>query len=610
MEKETKIDETESSNERFHYKMDTIIEKPFNWKQLGRLFAYMKPYVKSKIPLAILSMIVATAVRLIVPIIIGVYVFDKAIAKKDYHLLFILVGITALLYVASYVSNIYRIKLTNELGQYVIHDLRKHLFNHIQRLSHRFFDSRSGGSILVRIINDVNSLQDLFTNGVINTLMDFAMLIGIFVILFSLSPQLAIAVLLVMPLMFFISTKLRRSIRRSWQKCRLKMSKLNSHLNESMQGIRVTQSFSQEKGNMAYFDGVNSETYESYREATQKNAYFRPFVDMSNAIGSAILIWYGAHLIRVGTIEIGVFISFAFYVGMFWSPISRLGQMYNQLLVAMASSERIFEFLDERPNVAENPDAVGMRNISGEIDFRDVEFSYDDDSRKALKGIDLHIDAGATFALVGHTGSGKTTIANLIGRFYDATAGKVSFDGIDIRDIKLDELRSKVSTVLQDTFVFSGNIMENIRFGRPDATDKEVIEAAEAVGAGHFIERLIDGYQTEVEERGNVLSVGERQLLSFARALLADPKVLILDEATASIDTETELVIQEAMKKLLKGRTSIIIAHRLSTIRDADHIVVLEQGNILEQGSHDDLMKKHGKYFELVISQFNMLDVS
>ncbi|TCP30535.1 putative ABC transport system ATP-binding protein/ATP-binding cassette subfamily B protein [Scopulibacillus darangshiensis] len=601
--------ESRRGKERFYYKTDNVIEKPFNWKQLSRLFGYMKPYLKTLIPYAILSMIVGTAVRLIVPIIIGVYAFDKAIKNKDYTLLSILVAITALLYLANYISNVYRIRLTNKLGQYVIHDLRKHLFNHVQRLSHRFFDSRSAGSILVRIINDVNSLQDLFTNGVINTLMDLVMLIGIFVILFSLSPQLALAVLIVMPLMFLISTKLRRSIRRSWQKVRLKMSKLNSHLNESIQGVRVTQSFTQEKENMSFFNGVNTENYDAWREATQKNAVFRPFVDMSNAIGSVILIWYGSHLINVGTIEIGVFVSFAFYLGMFWAPISRLGQVYNQLLVAMASSERIFEFLDEKPNVKEKPDAKSMDNINGTIELSDVEFSYDE-TRKALKGINLHIEAGEAFALVGHTGSGKTTIANLIGRFYDPTKGKVSFDGIDIMDIKLDELRAGVSTVLQDTFVFSGTIMENIRFGRPDATDDEVIKAAEAVGANHFIERLADGFLTEVEERGNVLSVGERQLLSFARALLANPKILILDEATASIDTETELIIQEAMKKLLKGRTSIIIAHRLSTIRDADKIVVMEEGNILEQGNHDELMKKHGKYFELVVSQFNNAEIA
>ncbi|TGB00163.1 ABC transporter ATP-binding protein [Sporolactobacillus shoreae] len=596
-----------SLKERFYYPEDRVIEKPFNWAQLIRLLTYLKPYLKTLIPKAAAAMLASTAVRLIVPIIIGVYAFDNAIAKENYSLLYWLVGVTAFLYALSFVSNWYRIKTTNQLGQYVIHDLRESLFNHVQFLSHRFFDSRSAGSILVRIINDVNSMQDLFTNGVINTLMDMVTLVGIFVILFVLSPPLAIAVLLIIPLMFFISTKLRRKIRRAWQNVRMKMSKLNSHLNESIQGIRVTQSFTQEKGNMEYFKGVNVENFLAWKEASRKNAMFRPFVDLSNAAGSAILIWFGAYLINSGSIEIGTFISFSFYLGMFWGPISRLGQVYNQLLVAMASSERIFEFLDEKPSVPDKKNAVSMEKIRGTIDFDHVEFSYDE-SRKALKGINLHVPAGETLALVGHTGSGKTTIASLVSRFYDVTSGAVSFDGVDVRDINLRELRSSVGTVIQETYIFSGTIMENIRFGKPDATDQEVVKAAEAIGANSFIEALPHGYQTEVEERGNVLSVGERQLLSFARALLSDPRTLILDEATASIDTETELVIQAALKKLLKGRTSIIIAHRLSTIRDADHIVVLNEGEIVEQGSHDQLMKMRGKYFDLVLSQYNMLD--
>jgi putative ABC transport system ATP-binding protein/ATP-binding cassette subfamily B protein len=599
-----------SVKERFYYPKDREIEKPFNWKQMTRLLGFLKPYVTTLIPKAVVAMLILTAVRLIVPVIIGVYAFDRAIAHENYSLLYQLVGITAGLFVLSFLSNRYRIKTTNLLGQHVIHDLRQTLFNHIQFLSHRFFDTRSAGSILVRVINDVNSMQDLFTNGVINTLMDLVTLTGIFVILFILSPPLAIAVLLVIPIMFFISTRLRRNIRRSWQQVRMKMSKLNSHLNESIQGIRVTQAFTQEKNNRVYFTGVNTENYLAWKEASRKNAMFRPFVDISNAIGSAILIWFGAVLIHQGSIAIGTFVSFAFYLGMFWGPISRLGQVYNQLLVAMASSERIFEFMDEKPNVPNKEHAISMKSIRGTIDLKRVVFSYDDDSRKALKGINLHVPAGETLALVGHTGSGKTTIANLISRFYDATEGRVMFDGIDVRDIDLRELRAGVGTVIQETYIFSGTIMDNIRFGRPEAADEEVIRAAEAIGANEFIEALPEGYHTEVEERGNILSVGERQLLSFARTLLSDPKILILDEATASIDTETEIVIQEALKKLLKGRTSIIIAHRLSTIRDADQIVVLNEGEIVEKGSHEELMKKKGRYFDLVLSQYNTLDTA
>lgn len=594
---------------RFHYSTDQVIDKPFNWHQMLRLFSYMNPYRKNLLPLSIAMVIVTTLVRLAIPILIGVYTLDKAIKEKDMGLLTILVISIGILYTISYIANVYRIKWMNELGQSVIYDLRKHLFTHVQNLSHRFFDQRSAGSILVRIMNDINSLQELFTNGAINLLMDIVLLIGIIIILFTLSPTLTLAVLVILPIMFFISTSLRKNIRRAWQLVRLKQAKLNSHLNESIQGIRVTQSFTQEKENMAFFDGVNWETYESWRIASQKNALFRPLVELTNALGTAVLIWFGASLIQNETITIGVFVSFAFYLGMFWEPISRLGQVYNQLLMGMASSERIFEFLDEKPLVAESVDAVDIKELKGRIEFEKVVFSYDD-KRTALKGINLDIGSGKTIALVGHTGSGKTTIANLVSRFYDATSGTVKIDGIDIKDISLKSLRNQISVVLQDTFIFSGTIMENIRFGRPDASDEEVMKAAEAVGANAFIEKLPNGYLTEVEERGNILSVGERQLLSFARSLLADPKILILDEATASIDTETELKIQNALKTLLKDRTSIIIAHRLSTIRDSDYIFVLDHGQIIERGNHQELMDLHGEYYHLVKAQYQVFSAS
>ncbi|HLR62276.1 MAG TPA: ABC transporter ATP-binding protein [Lentibacillus sp.] len=596
---------------RFYYTVDHAVEKPFNWQQMWRLLGYLKPYAKTYLPGAVIAMLLSTAVRLIVPILIGKVAFDIVIANENMTMLIYMVIGVAVLYLLSYIGNVFRIKWVNILGQNVIYDLRQHLFSHIQRLSHRFFDTRSGGSIIVRIMNDTNSLQELFTNGIINLLMDVVTLTGIVVILLVLSPKLALAIMVILPIMFYISTKLRRNIRRSWQDVRIQQSRLNSHLNESIQGIRITQSFSQEKANEEYFDGVNTDNFKSWRTATKKSAMFGPFVELSNALGTVILISYGAYLILLGEanggIAIGTFVSFGFYVGMFWEPISRLGQMYNQLLMAMSASERIFEFLDEQPNVVDKVDGEDLTGMKGQIEFDRVEFSYDEE-RTALHEISLDIKAGQTVALVGHTGSGKSTIANLISRFYDPTKGAVKIDGYDLRDVRLNSLRRGISVVLQDTFIFSGNIMENIRFGRPDATNEEVIEASKVVGADDFIQRLANGYETEVEERGNILSAGERQLLSFARALLADPRILILDEATASIDTETEVKIQEALQRLLKGRTAIIIAHRLSTIRESDNIFVLENGEILENGSHDELMKRHGEYFELVKSQFEMLD--
>lgn len=585
--------------ERFYYQTDQIIDKMFNWKQMARLFRYLHPYRKNLLPFSFLMVIITTVIRLAIPILIGVYTLDHAVKDKNSTLLMQLVFIIFSLYVLSYISNIFRIKWMNQLGQHVIYDLRKHLFTHVQGLSHRFFDTRSGGSILVRIMNDINSLQDLFTNGVVNLFMDLLLLVGIVVILFSLSPALTCAVLVILPIMFLISTKLRRRIRRSWQVVRMKQSVLNSHLNESIQGIRVTQSFAQEQENMLFFERINSENYESWRQATRKNAMFRPFVELTNAVGTAILIWFGAVLIQDERLTIGIFVSFAFYLGMFWEPISRLGQVYNQLLMGMASSERIFEFLDEKPLVADLETATSLEDMKGKVEFKHVSFSYDG-KRKALNNVSIDIKEGQTVALVGHTGSGKTSIANLITRFYDVNEGQILIDNMPIQDITLASLRAQISIVLQETFIFSGTIMENIRFGKPDATDDEVIKAAEAVGAADFIKHLKKGYDTEVEERGNVLSVGERQLISFARTLLADPRIIILDEATASIDTETEVKIQQALKTLLKNRTAIMIAHRLSTIREADNIIVLDHGSIIETGNHGELMQQKGVYYYLV----------
>jgi ATP-binding cassette, subfamily B, multidrug efflux pump len=594
--------------ERFHYSQDEVIDKSFNWNQMWRLLQYLKPYTKNLLPLSFMAVIISTSIRLIIPILIGVYTLDKALVEKDTTLLLQLIFIISGLYVLSYFVNLLRIRWMNKLGQNVIYDLRKHLFTHVQSLSHRFFDQRSGGSILVRIMNDINSLQELFTSGVINLLTDFLLLLATIIILFSLNAKLTVAIMVILPIMFFISTSLRKKIRLQWQSVRLVQSKLNSHLNESIQGIRVTQAFTQEKENIQFFKGVNQENFETWKQAVHKNAMFGPFVEITNAIGTAILIWYGAFLVAGGESTIGEFVSFAFYLGMFWEPISRLGQLYNQLLIGMASSERIFEFLDERPIVAEASNPLVLPSIKGQIDFEDVEFSYDA-SRRALNGISFSIKSGETVALVGHTGSGKTTIANLISRFYDATSGVVKIDDHPIHELSIASLRSQIGVVLQETFIFSGTILENIRFGNPKASDEEVIAAAKVVGADSFINQLANGYQTEVEERGNILSVGERQLLSFARALLARPKILILDEATASIDTETEVKIQKALRTLLKGRTAIMIAHRLSTIREADKILVLDHGKILEQGNHDTLMAKQGVYYELVKAQYKMLDV-
>lgn len=599
-----------TDRERFVYQDDRKMEKPFDWKQFRRLLRYVYPY-RRKLPLVMFLMLIVTGTKLAVPYLLKVAIDHAIVDEQDVLLLVTIVGVILTLYLASWIANVYRIKWMNWIGQKVIYDLRMALFKNIQRLSFRFFDQRPAGSILVRITNDINSMQDLFTNGIINLLTDMILLIGIAIVLLTLNVKMALALMITVPIMFVLSTKLRIKIRRGWQRVRLMQSRINAHLNESIQGMRVTQAFTQEKENMRFFERMNTDNKTAWRRATRVNDTFGPLVDFTAALGTCILFWYGAYLLQTEpeTMTIGTLLAFSFYLGNFWEPISRLGQIYSQLLVAMASSERIFEFLDERPLVPEKEKAMNMPTIEGHIRFEDVHFAYEE-GRPALRGIDLTASPGETVALVGHTGSGKSTIINLLSRFYDPTQGRILIDGIDLRDVTLDSLRSQIGIVLQDTFIFSGTIRENIRFGNLAATDEEVEAAAKAVQAHEFIRRLPRGYETEVEERGGILSMGERQLISFARAILASPRLLILDEATASIDTETEVKIQQALHTLLKGRTSFVIAHRLSTIRHADIIYVLEQGNVVESGTHESLMRRRGVYFDLVKAQFKYVEAS
>ncbi|UKS30527.1 ABC transporter ATP-binding protein/permease [Paenibacillus sp. HWE-109] len=597
--------EQSQDGQRFVYQDDELIDKPFDWGQLKRLFSYMKPYRKQMLPIIIVMMLVGAITKLTVPLLIREAI-DKAIIPKDTHLLLIIVGIMFAVYIIQWLANTFRIKYTNMIGQRVIYDLRHDLFSHIQKLSFRFFDTRPAGSVLVRVTNYVNSLQDLFTNGVVNLLIDVVQLCGIIIILLTYNFKLGAAIIVTVPIMFLISTKLRKKIRHAWQDVTMKQSRLNAHLNECIQGIRVTQAYSQEKANIHFFTKMNMVNRLSWNRASMLNQSFGPLIEITGAIGYCILFWLGAHLIQTEEISVGLLVAFATYIGYFWEPITRLGQMYSQLLIAMASAERIFEFMDEQPSVAEIDNAKALPSIQGHVKFENLVFEYEP-GRPALNGIQLDVQAGQSIALVGHTGSGKSTIMNLLCRFYDPNKGRVLIDGQDIREVTIQSLRSQIGVVLQDTFIFSGTIRENIRFGRLDATDREIEDVAKAVHAHDFIAALPSGYDTEVQERGNVLSMGQRQLISFARALLANPRVLILDEATASIDTDTELKIQEALKTLLAGRTSFIVAHRLSTIRNADKIVVLDHGRMMEIGNHDELMKEQKIYYGLIQAQYKFL---
>lgn len=594
---------------KFVYQDDEAIVKAFNWSQIGRLFTFIKPYKAGVVRVAFVMTVFGMLSRLAIPFLMSIAI-DRAIRPEDgdssTSLLFAIVAAMLLMYGMRWWAQRYTIQKTNEIGQKVIFDIRAALFRHIQSLSFRFFDKRPAGSVLVRVTNDVNSLQDMFTNGVINSVIDIVQLMGITVILLVIEPKLGLAVMITVPLMFIVSSSLRKRIRFAWQTVRIKQSRINAHLNESIQGIRVTQAFAQEKENIQYFEEMNRSNIRSWNTASALNQLFGPVIEITSAVGTLILLLYGTYLIQTDVMTVGILVAFITYVGSFWEPITRLGMMYSQLLISMSSAERIFEFMDEKPAVPEKEDAAVLSALQGNVKLERVTFGYEAD-RPALKGVDLDIKAGLSVALVGHTGSGKSTIVNLLCRFYDTVEGRVLLDGIDVRDVTIESLRSQIGIVLQDTFIFSGTIRDNIRYGRPGATDSEVEAAAKSVRAHDFIVELPNGYDTEVQERGNALSVGQRQLLSFARALLANPRVLVLDEATASIDTETELRIQEALATLLQGRTSFIVAHRLSTIRHCDIIVVLDHGQIVDQGSHDELMKRPGHYRNLVEAQYRFL---
>lgn len=440
--REAKVASEKKLNERFVYQDDEIIEKPFNWKEFGRLFAYMKPYAKQLLPLVILMMILGTITKLSVPFLISLAI-DRAIAPAtglpSMTMLYLIAGSIFVLYLIQWATNTYRIKLTNIIGQRVIYDLRSDLFKHIQKLSFNFFDKRPAGSVLVRVTNDINSLQDLFTNGAVNVMIDCVQLLGIIVILLLINWKLGLAVIITVPIMFIISTKLRVLIRRAWQDVRMKNSRINSHLNESIQGIRVTQAYTQEKENMKYFDNMNLSSKKSWDRASAMNQGFGPLIEITGGFGTLILFWFGAYLIQEGQLTVGLLVAFANYVGNFWDPINRLGQMYNQLLVAMASSERIFEFMDEKPSIADKPGAKPLPSIKGDIAFENVVFEYEK-GRQALKGISFSAAAGQSIALVGHTGSGKSTIINLISRFYDISGGRLTIDGQDVRDVTVESL--------------------------------------------------------------------------------------------------------------------------------------------------------------------------
>lgn len=584
---------------------DEELEKPFNWEQFKRLLGYMKPYGK-QIFITVVLMIVAAICGLLGPYFLQIAI-DDYIEVADYN------GLTMItvLFLATNIINMIcmkqRVHIMSLVGQKILYRMRQDLFNHIQTLSFTFYDSRPAGKILVRIINDVNSLGDLLTNGIINVLTDFFTLIIAIFIMMYIDARLTLVTLCTVPLLMILVGLLKKRIRRRWQEVRKKGSNMNAYLHENLAGMKVTQAFVREPETRKLYNELSGDIFTSWMSAIKMNNLFWPGIELIGALGVTLVYSFGIQFVDTGTVTVGVLVAFVGYVWRIWQPINNLANFYNSLLMAMASTERIFEMLDTQPDIKDEPGAYTLPDIQGEVKFENLEFYYDAE-KPVLKNIDFVVNPGETIALVGPTGAGKSTIVNLISRFYDPIAGRVLIDGHDIKEVTLNSLRKQMGVMLQDSFIFSGTIMDNIRYGKLDATDEEVMNAARVVNAHEFISQMEKGYYTEVNERGSRLSQGQKQLISFARALLADPKILILDEATSSIDTQTEILVQKGLAELLKGRTSFVIAHRLSTIRNADRIMVIDQGTILESGNHDELMKQKGVYYNLCKAQYKFLD--
>lgn len=585
---------------RNKFDVDEELESPFRFIHFKRLYVYLKPYKKS-ILFTTLIMLVSSAANLIGPYLIK-QAIDVKIPGKDVGGLGILAGIYLISLVITGLCLKYKIRMMTEIGQSVILNIRKDLFTHLQKLSFSFYDSKPHGKILVRVVNYVNSLSDLLSNGLINLITDLFSLFVILGFMFSINVRLTLLSMAGFPFLAIVIFFIKNAQRKAWQNLSNKQSNMNAYIHESINGIKVTQAFSREDENKRIFRDVSESYRTAWMNAVKIQFLLWPSIENLSTLTVSFIYIMGISQINHG-VTVGALIAFVGYIGMFWTPLTNIGNFYNAIINATAYLERIFETMDEKPVVLDKPDAVELPTMKGKVEFKNVVFSYEAEE-KILDNITFSVNPGETIALVGATGSGKTTIVSLISRFYNINSGKIEIDGVDINTVTIPSLRKQMGVMLQDPFIFSGTIMENIRYGRLNATDEEVIEAAKAVQAHQFISKLKDGYLTEVNERGTRLSNGQRQLISFARALLADPKILILDEATSSIDSETELALQKGLERLLVGRTSFIIAHRLSTIQNANRILVIDKGRIIEEGAHQVLLNKKGHYWKLYISQF------
>lgn len=594
---------------RNKYDVDESLETKFDIHQLLRLLKYVGPY-RGKLILTIVLMLFSSALTMVIPLFVK-EVMDVCIPNKDMNQIIRISGYTLLIIIiVCWILKI-KIKLTNEIGQGVIHSLRSELFEQLQRLPFSYYDSRPHGKIQVRVVNYVNNLSDLLSNGIVNTVTDLCSLFFILFFMLFLDVKLTLVCMCGLPILIAIILFVKKKQRKGWQLASNKQSNLNAYIAESINGIRVTQAFVREEKNTEIFNRLSGEYKKAWLSVIKYNFMLSPTVDILSVLTTVAIFVLGVNWIMEGSVSItaGTLIAFTSYIGRFWQPINTLASFYNSVLTAISYLERIFETIDEPVNVTDAEGAVEMPLIKGEVVFEHVDFSYDD-GVKILNDINFKANIGESYAIVGPTGAGKTTIVNLISRFYNIDSGSIRIDGIDINTVTIASLRKQMGVMMQDSFIFAGTIMDNIRYGNMEATDEQVIQAAKTVCAHDFIMAMEDGYYTQVNERGSRLSQGQRQLISFARALLADPKILILDEATSSIDTETEILLQQGLAQLLKGRTSFIIAHRLSTIKNSSCILYVDKGNILEKGTHEQLMELKGEYYQLYMSQYSFLEKS
>ena len=576
--------------------------KLFNQRVVVRMLAYLQPYGRY-MTLATLLMLLATGMTLLVPYLMKIAI-DETIAQGDTDGLIRVAGYIAGSFVLLYVASAGQRYLLGWVGQRVLANLREHMFRHLQALPLAYHDTHIVGVTVSRVMNDVAVINDLLSQGLVTLIGDLLVLVGIIIVMLSMSPRLALITFTVLPLMVLVTVLFSRRAKVAFRRTRSSVAAVVGDLAEGIAGMRVIQAFAQEEVAQARFDAINETNKTAHVDAMSLSFVFLPSIEFMGMLATAVVLWFGGVAVSRGEVTLGVLVAFLAYVTRFFQPIQELSQLYTTMQSAMAGGEQVIRLIDTEPSVADAPDASAMPRVRGEVELRDVSFRYRPETPEVLHNINLHIAAGQTVALVGPTGAGKSSIANLIARFYDATEGQVLIDGIDVQAVQQQSLRAQTGIVSQDPFLFSGTIGDNIRFGNEAATETAVIEAAKLANAHEFIAALPDGYETQILEGGVNISLGQRQLICIARAVLADPRLLILDEATANVDTLTEALIQEALERLLQGRTAIVIAHRLSTIRRADLICVVRDGRIVEQGVHEELLAQKGLYRELYERQF------